>query len=157
MRLTILTLCSLMIGLSSARAISQSSSPVQWHTDYAAAHQLATQTGKPLLLDFTGSDWCYWCHRIDKEIFDQPFFTTFAQENLILVKVDFPRKTPQSSRLKIQNRHLDERFDVTGYPTIILISPEGQELGRTGYMRGGPKTFVRELKRFIAKAPNEPK
>jgi protein disulfide-isomerase len=121
-----------------------------WVTDFTAASVQAREQGRAILLNFTGSDWCTWCHRLRDEVFRQPWFLDYAGANLVLVEVDFPRRTKQPAALMAQNKQLDERFGVSGYPTIILLNADGAELGRVGYMQGGPKTFVRELKRLIA-------
>jgi thioredoxin-related protein len=125
---------------------------VSWQTDYTRALETAGREHKLVLLDFTGSDWCIWCHRLEDEILTQKPFLNFARANLVLVELDFPRAKAQSKELKTQNETLSGKFSVEGYPTIILVDPSGRELGRTGYMEGGAKTFVRELKRFSAKA-----
>lgn len=121
-----------------------------WSTDYDGSLRRAAQEKKPVLLDFTGSDWCIWCKRLDAEVFSQKPFVDYARDHLILVTIDFPNQKPQSDAEKRRNDELSKRFDVDGYPTVILLSPDGHVLGRTGYMEGGAKTFVRELKRFVA-------
>jgi thiol:disulfide interchange protein len=121
-----------------------------WVTDFAAASVQAREQGRAILLNFTGSDWCVWCHRLRDEVFRQPWFLDYAGANLVLVEIDFPRRTNQPGALAAQNKQLDERFGVSGYPTIILLNADGAEIGRLGYMQGGSKTFVRELKRLIA-------
>jgi len=128
-----------------------------WETDYASALARAHREHKLVLLDFTGSDWCIWCHRLHDQILAKKSFVDYARDNLVLVELDFPRKTPQSAELKSQNETLSGKFSVGGYPTIIMVDADGRELGRTGYMEGGPKTFVRELRRFAAKATPDAK
>ncbi len=126
--------------------------PVVWTANYAAALKQAQAEKRFVLLNFTGSDWCVWCHRLRDQVFVQKPFLDYAAKHLVLVEVDFPRAKPQSDETKKQNAALDEKFGVSGYPTVILVDAEGRELGRTGYMQGGAKTFVRALKRFAAKA-----
>ena len=125
-----------------------------WENDYPQALERAAGEKKAVLLNFTGSDWCVWCDRLRDEVFTQKPFLDFAEKNLVLVEVDFPRKTAQPAKQKEQNESLAAQFHVTGYPTIVLVDSSGRELGRTGYMQGGAKTFVRELKRFKAAAPS---
>ncbi len=128
---------------------------LEWRNYYAAAVAEATKSGRSLLLNFTGSDWCIWCSRLRDEILQTPEFARYASEALVLIEVDFPRKKTLPSELKKQNATLAERFGVDSFPTLLLINPEGKVIARLGYMRGGPKTFVRELKRCIA-APTTP-
>lgn len=125
---------------------------LNWTHDFAAASARAKDEGKLVLLNFTGTDWCVWCHRLRDEVFLTPPFAAYAASDVVLVEVDFPRNKKLPPEVEKQNKELDERYEVSGYPTVILVTPEGRELGRTGYMRGGPKTFIRELRRFSKKA-----
>ncbi|MEI6492859.1 MAG: thioredoxin family protein [Verrucomicrobiota bacterium] len=114
-----------------------------WQTDYKAALELAAKTNKPVLLDFTGSDWCGWCIKLDKETFAQPEFQKFAEKNLVLVTVDFPNNKPQSADVKKQNEELQKKFGVDGFPTLVLLDSKGKEITRNvGYLAGGPKAFI---------------
>lgn len=114
-----------------------------WQTDYKAALQQAAKENKPVLLNFTGSDWCGWCIKLDKETFSQPEFQKFAEKNLVLVTVDFPNNKPQSADVKKQNGELEKKFGVEGYPTLVLVDSKGKEIARNvGYLAGGPKGFI---------------
>ena len=114
-----------------------------WGTDYQAALTQAAKENKRVLLDFTGSDWCSWCKRLEKETFSQPEFKTFAAKNLILVTIDFPQGKEQSAAVKNQNEELQSKYHVEGFPTLILLDPKGQVLKQTsGYLSGGPAGFV---------------
>jgi len=120
-----------------------------WTEDYAAALAQAKQDGKYILMDFTGSDWCGWCKRLKAEVFSKPSFLDFAKENLVCLTIDFPRGKAQSEELQAQNNALQEKFGVAGYPTIILLDPQGNFAGQTGYMPGGPARYVENLKNMI--------
>jgi protein disulfide-isomerase len=114
-----------------------------WQTDYAAAKTAATQQNKYILLDFTGSDWCPYCIKMDKEVFEKPAFSTFAGEKLILVKLDFPRKVSQSPAERSQNQELAKKYGIEGFPTYVLLDPTGKEVRRqVGYLEGGPEAFI---------------
>lgn len=129
-------------------AVSQKAS-LNWSSDYKVALKKSAKEGRPVLLDFTGSDWCIWCHRLHDEVFDQPEFRDYAQQNLILVQVDFPQHKKLPNDLIKQNFSLQSEFSVEGYPTIVIVDSTGKELGRLGYMEGGAKTFVRSLQRLL--------
>ena len=95
-----------------------------WHADVNKAINISEQTGKPLFLFFTGSDWCGWCKRLVKEVFVKPEFVTWADKNVVLVELDFPRRTKISEELTAQNRNLQQMFGVRGYPTVWFVTPE---------------------------------
>jgi thioredoxin-related protein len=133
----------------SPAASRQKSDAADWRTDFAAAQEQAKAEHKPILLDFTGSDWCGWCMKTDREIFTTPEFRDFATKHLVLVKVDFPRHLAQSDTEKAQNEQLAARFRIQGFPTLVVLSPDGNELGMLGYMPGGPKPFMDELSKML--------
>lgn len=118
---------------------------LNWHTSLPEAQEKAKAGDKMVLLDFTGSDWCGWCIKLKKEVFSQDEFAKYAEENLVLVEVDFPRKKAQSDEQKKANQALQKKYKIRGYPTIIVLNSEGKQIGELGYMRGGPKAFLAEL------------
>ena len=122
-----------------------------WTEDLESAKALAAETNRFLLLNFSGSDWCKFCWMLDEEIFSTPEFKAFADENLVLVLIDFPRDKEQSDELKHRNDQLAMRYRVGGYPTLILLAPDGKYLGELGYMRGGPEPFLKELKAVLVR------
>lgn len=122
---------------------------VLWRTDLPGALTQAQSENKKVLLDFTGSDWCAWCIQFDQDVLSTSSFNNYAGTRLVLVKLDYPRSTPQSDGLRRANAELLNRFHVDGYPTFILLNAAGQELGRqVGYLTGGPNAFIEELERF---------
>ena len=121
------------------------SGEAKWLTDYNTALAQAKAENKKVFIDFTGSDWCGWCIKLDKEIFSTPEFADYAAKNLVLVKADFPRSKPQSAELKAQNAKLQQQFQIQGYPTLIILDAGGKQIGEMGYMDGGPKPFLEKL------------
>ena len=115
-----------------------------WKTDFSEAKSLAAEQKRYVLLDFTGSDWCPWCVKMDKEVFAHREFADFAAKNLVLVRLDFPRTKPQPGPEKAQNEELAKKFQIEGYPTYVLLDPKGNEVRRqVGYLEGGPGGFIR--------------
>ena len=114
-----------------------------WNTDYTTSIAQAASQKKPVLLEFTGSDWCPPCMKQNKDVFEQPAFEEFAKNNLVLVKLDFPRSKPQSPEIKERNQQLAAQYQVQGFPTVILLNAEGKELAReVGYKGGGVPGFI---------------
>jgi len=120
----------------------------EWTTDFAAALGQARAEKKKIILFFTGSDWCGWCKRLDREVLSMTDFKAYAREKLILVKLDFPRSIPQSTAVKARNQKLSELYQIEGYPTIVVLDSNGNTVGRLGYQPGGPGPFIAELKKF---------
>jgi protein disulfide-isomerase len=123
-----------------------------WMTDFEAAQEKAAAEQKPLLLDFTGSDWCVWCVKLEEEVFSQPAFLEYASDNLVLVELDFPKNKPQSDELKAQNRALAKKYEIQAFPTILVLSPEGELIKQTSYRPGGAEAYVRHVKGILAAA-----
>jgi protein disulfide-isomerase len=131
-----------------------------WTRDFEAAKTQAKAENKPIFLYFTGSDWCGWCKKMEKDILTKKEFMEFAKENLILVELDFPRaaenKAKQPEAEVAQNKALDQKFKIKGYPTIYLVDAEGEQLPDSGdfavdqFTKGGAETFIKGLKDFLA-------
>jgi thioredoxin-related protein len=139
----------LVIALA-AIAISQTAiyaaAPERWTEDYAKAIEQAKTEHKKVLLDFTGSDWCGWCKKIDAEVFDTQKFKDYAAKHLVLVKVDFPRSTPQSAEIKAQNEKLKNQHKVNGFPTLLVVDAKGKKTWeQSGYRPGGADAFIKAL------------
>ncbi|HHS12291.1 MAG TPA: thioredoxin family protein [bacterium] len=140
------TVLLFMTLLVSARALQAEN---KWHENFQEAMELAGETQKYMLLNFSGSDWCGWCHKLSDEVFSQEAFQNYSEEHLILVLLDFPRNKPQSDSLKKQNKELLEKYGIRGFPTILLLDPKGNTALQTGYRAGGPEAYVEHLKSSI--------
>lgn len=114
---------------------------ITWYTDINEATALAKKENKPMMLFFTGSDWCGWCVRLQNEVFKTPEFEAWAKENVILVELDFPRSKPQTEAIKTQNRNLQQQFGVRGYPTCWFVRPEKMSDGKSNLVQIGPKGY----------------
>ena len=140
-------------------AITMQAQELEWHTDLQKAMAVSTKTNKPLLMFFTGSDWCGWCMRLQKEVMKTPEFTAWAKENVVLLELDFPKRTEQSQELKTQNAQLNSFFQVRGYPTVWFANVEKTKegkisfdaLGSTGYVAGGPTPWLDGANKIIRK------
>jgi protein disulfide-isomerase len=116
-----------------------------WLTDLPKAKELAKSQKKMVLMDFTGSDWCPWCIRLDKEVFQTPEFAGYAKTNLVLVMIDFPKRKQLPEALAKANRTLAKEFNVEAFPTLIVLNSEGKKAGEPEYAGGGPKALIEAI------------
>jgi protein disulfide-isomerase len=119
---------------------------VHWQTNYAAAKQEAESSGKPIVLLFTGSDWCHYCILLEKVI-DTPEFANAAGSNFVFVKLDFPRQKQLDQATTQQNQELQRQFHINAYPSVIIVDAKGKQLGSTGYEQNmSPGQYAQHLK-----------
>jgi thioredoxin-related protein len=138
----------LLVACGCQAKVEESSS---WLTDWEAAKTQAAKEGKHLLINFSGSDWCTWCIRLDREVFSQEAFLAKAKEKFVLVLLDFPEDSSrQSPELKQQNETLQEQFGVEGFPSIYLAKADGTPFAQTGYQDGGPEAYLTHLDGLLA-------
>lgn len=150
-------LLTLIIGLTISSTYAQNGNLV-WTSNVMEAVDKSISEKKPMLLFFTGSDWCGWCKKLQAEVFERPEFAEWAAKNVILVELDFPRRTPLSPELQQQNNELQQMFAVRGYPTIWLVNPSKEDnnvnfakLGSTGYVAGGPGPWIATAEQILLK------
>ena len=145
MKKLLLALLGICCG-ASLFAASGSTTPEGWTDDFAAAQKESEKTGRPILALFTGSDYCPYCVKLKKNFLDTPEFKEFAENNVILFYADFPGKTKLPDGLRVQNEKLAKQYGVRGFPTTVIISPKGKEMGRlvgcADYYMNGVKTIV---------------
>lgn len=143
----LLTLFSITwcLTISGQNTHQKQNSDLVWHTDLMKANEVSTATGKPIFAFFTGSDWCGWCKKLERDVFSKPEFPEWAKKNVVLLELDFPRGKQLSPELTQQNNSLQQTFQVQGYPTIWLFylkkNADGQRfdidaLGSLGYPQG---------------------
>ena len=136
----------LLLGALIANTTTHAAS---WLTDVKAANAQAAKEGKAVFINFTGSDWCPWCIKLRQEVFSQPEFEAFASKNLVLVEIDFPKRTPQAVAVQKANSSLATQYKVVGYPTLVVLNPQGKVVHRGGYLPGGARSFVQEMTRVL--------
>lgn len=128
-----------------------------WLTDFAKAQKTAAEKKLPILVDFSGSDWCGWCIKLDKEVFSQEDFKKFAKDNLVLFLADFPRRKQLPDAEGKQNEELAAKYQVEGFPTVLLLDASGKVLAQTGYQSGGAAAYVKHIKQLLKTKPDSGK
>lgn len=129
---------------------------VTWLTDLDEGIKVAKTEKKAILVDFTGSDWCGWCIRLKKEVFDQKEFVA-ATKDFVLVELDYPQKKQQSPEEKAKNKAWAEKFSIEGFPTIMLLDSNGEPFAQTGYEAGGPVKYLAHLAELMKSNTSEGK
>lgn len=158
MRRFLLTICFSLLTLGIAPALmGQDSTPnqpvqpaqIKWYTNFNQAVQAAQNSRLPLLLFFTGSDWCGWCKKMHQEVFSSPDFAKAAGNNFIFVDIDFPMNTQLPPEQAQQNAQLKQKYGVTGYPTVIILDSNQNFVAETGYRPGGGQAYADYLRQLL--------
>ena len=136
-----------LIAVIAAAATPAVAGDENWVADFDKAVEMAKKDNKNLLVDFTGSDWCGWCIKLHDEVFQHEEFLSAVKDKFVLVALDFPKgeeakaKVPNPER----NQELSQKYGVRGFPTVLLMTPDGEVFGRTGYRKGGPEKYVEHI------------
>jgi len=117
-----------------------------WFEDFDSAKVVASQENKKILMLFTGSDWCPPCMRLEKAVFEQDAFKEFAEEEVVLMKADFPRRRNLPRARQEANRALAQKYGVRGYPTLFLVDERGEVIDRLSTGARSPEDFIANLK-----------
>lgn len=147
-----LLVCFSFTSLKAGEVALEGAQIGEWTMDFSAAAKLAGEKDLPMLLNFTGSDWCGWCKLMDKNVFAKETFKTFAREEMVLVTLDFPRNSSiVPAKYVNRNHQLQSQFGVSGYPTYIILDSDGETvLGQLGAGRDKtPDVFIQELKNIL--------
>jgi protein disulfide-isomerase len=139
------------------KPVAYASAKEGWLVDLDEAYAISVKEKKPILANFTGSDWCGWCKRLDADVFTKPEFKEWAKKNVVLLELDFPRGKQIPQKNKEQNAAMQQALGITGYPTIWLINMtkdaatnkyQLNKLGKTGYTPT-PGEFIATVDKFI--------
>lgn len=123
-----------------------------WSITYTEALETAFKEDKPLILVFSGSDWCTPCMKLNRDIWQSPVFKKYADERYVLYKADFPRKKSNalSAERVTENKVLAEKYNPKGhFPLILVLDKQGRPLGKTGYQKLGPEQYISHLNTFL--------
>jgi thioredoxin-related protein len=124
-------------------------------TNFARSAELAKSTNRPLLLAFIGTDWSISSLKLDREVFDQPEFADNSSYNFVLCKLHFYQTQERLPETIRQNEELAAKYNIQEFPTVIVLSPDGREIGRFGYIPGGMKAFAAGVNAIIAKSSQQ--
>ncbi len=154
----LLTLFSLFAITGFSQTSTHKAENEGWLLKIDEAYAQSKKTGKPIMANFTGSDWCGWCKRLTASVFSKDEFKTWAKDNVVLLELDFPRRSKLPEDLRAQNAQLQQAFQVRGYPTVWVFNLDKDEesgqfkigaLGKTGY-RPSAKEFITDVEKIMA-------
>jgi len=114
---------------------------VNWFTDYSEALEQAREYDKPLVVFFTGSDWCEWCVKMDDEVFESGDFVANSGDGFVFVKIDFPMNVCTPNDVIERNKALKDHYNVVSFPTVLLLANDGRQIAMTGYFSGGAEPY----------------
>lgn len=116
-------------------------------TDYQSGLEAARKNHVPLLILFTGSDWCQYCQMLEREVLSTSAFTKFTSSHYVFVTIDDLRNSPVIDDDKRRIASLEQKFNITGFPSLVVVDENEKELNRVeGYNPGsGPETVIRDL------------
>jgi protein disulfide-isomerase len=121
-------------------------------TDAAKGQAEAKADKKLLVLFFTGSDWCGFCKKLVREVFEKPEFVDYAAKHLVMVELDFPSGKTLPEAQKKANEALKKQYKIEGFPTLVFLDGNGKKLGEeVGYGGGGPKPLIEKIDRYVKK------
>ena len=141
-RLAVFLFGAVFIGLV---AITSAEAKPGWLTDFKQAQEQAKADKKLVLVDFTGSDWCGWCIKLDREVFSTPEFKEYASKNLVLMEADFPRGKDLPKEVRSKNERLAQDLGIQGFPTLVVFDSEGKKIAEFGYEAAVPPDAKRAL------------
>jgi thioredoxin-related protein len=124
-------------------------------TNFARSAALAKSTNRPLLLAFIGTDWSISSLKLDREVFDQAEFADNSKYNFLLCKLHFYQSQERAPEIIRQNEELATKYNIQEFPTVVVLSPGGREIGRLGYIPGGVKAFATAVNAIIAKSSQQ--
>lgn len=131
-------------------ASAASSTPAGFTDNLDAALERAAKSGKYVYVCFSGSDWCGWCMKLEKEVFSQKEFIDAVTNEFELVYIDMPRNQEVlSARAKTENPKLLKQYGIEGFPSALLLDGKGERIGKTGYRKGGPAAYAEHLKDLL--------
>jgi protein disulfide-isomerase len=133
------------------------SQDIMWFTDIKMATDQAIKEKKPIMLFFTGSDWCGWCHKLQADVLNKPAFVEWARQNVIAVELDFPRNKKMEPNLKAQNDYMGNLLGVSGYPTVWFVEASYTatnqinfaRLGSQGYINNDEKVWIESAAKIL--------
>lgn len=144
----------ILLGFMLSSMVVYANDP-EWLVDFEKARRIADEKDLPILVNFTGSDWCPWCKRLVNEVFSKEAFKSYASEKLVLFMADFPKFKTLPDDLVRQNRSLATQYGIKGFPTILLLNAQGKVLAQDGYRAGGAVAYVERLNDLLDNVQNQ--
>lgn len=115
-----------------------------WSPDYKESLETARLEDKPLLVAFLGADWCPWSDKILEDVLTKPEFASALKDSVVFVRVDFPYTGARQ-----ESEALKEKYHIQQLPTLVLVSPEEEEITKVGYQPLQASEFAAHIERIL--------
>lgn len=136
---------------SSSEIVGDTPEHGNWTTSLEEGMAQATELERPMMVLFTGSDWCPPCKALEREVFSSDEFVEWADAHVVAVFLDFPQNKPNAETIRSRNEPLAQEFKVEGFPTVIFMTPEKEILGKTsGYSMEGKRAWIARAEEMIS-------
>lgn len=130
---------------------SYSKDATKWIDTFSEAKQISEETGKPIILLFSGSDWCKPCIKLKNYILESDEFANYSSK-FVLYNADFPYRIKQPKELVKQNETLAEQYNPKGeFPKVVYIDKNGKVLGSTGFIDCEPSAYIQKIEKVLHK------
>ena len=147
--LILIVMIVFVFSLNAAGETPNTTDEIKWLTNLEDAMSEAKVKNLPIFVDFTGSDWCGWCFKLDEEVFEKQSFIDYAKDNLIMLELDYPKSIQQTPEVKKYNNDIAKKYGIQGFPTILLLDMNGKEIARTGYQPGGAPNYIDHIEELL--------
>ncbi len=131
------------------QAKNEKGNKLNWQSNIDKAVTIAQKENKHVLVFFTGSNWCKWCVKLNKEVFNKKDFQKYAEDNLVLVSLDFPRPDNQDDSIKKYNIEKATQYRISGFPTVIILDKNGKKMLVSGYLPGGATSYINHIEKAL--------
>jgi thioredoxin-related protein len=140
---------SLLVTLLSL--LSSAHAEATWTDNFHDARVLAKKERRPILANFTGSDWSDWSIKLKEQVFETKEFRSWAADHVVLMEIDFPKNKAIATETKKQNAELAQKYGVEAFPTVLILDADGNKIGELRYEAVGAKVWIKKCEEVIKK------
>jgi thiol-disulfide isomerase/thioredoxin len=147
----LLCLSGMLVAIFAAFSAPRPAAAMEgWLTNYEEALAAAERTDRPVLVLFTGSDWCPHCKTLEDAVLSTDTFRSWANDKVVLLMIDLPQNGI-SQAVRSERSQVCIKYGVRTFPSVLLLKSDGSKLAaQTGYTGQSAETW---LTRFQEQMP----